>query len=144
MVFIDREEYNEQYIEDYDLFDRISFYDDRVINACLQSIDTEKLVTVLNTINNQGIESINPLAGTYVVKGATVPIARLSTGEKIFFIAEVSTQTKTRVGFGYCIHQLSNRTLRTFYNTFINDYIAVVADDRFDKEVLYAACTGGK
>lgn len=106
---------------------------------CVKKILIQRLAKTLNIINNQGIERINPLAGTFTVKGEVVPISRLSTGEKIFFIAEIYTQLGRQAGFGYCIHQLTGKTLRKFYNTFNSDYIAIVADDVYDKEVLHDA-----
>lgn len=139
MVFTYRDEFREKYWDEYVLFDKISFYDSRVIRLCQENIDTERLVRALNIINSQGIESINPLAGTFIADGEVVPISRLSTGEKIFFIAEIYTQLNQHVGFGYCIHQLTGKTLRKFYNTFSGDCVAIVADDICDKEVLYDA-----
>lgn len=139
MLFTYRDEFREKYWDNCDLFDKVSFYDSRVIRLCQENIDTERLAKTLNTINNQGIERINPLAGTFIIKGDVVPISRLSTGEKIFFIADIYTQLGRQVGFGYCIHQLTGKTLRKFYNTFNSDCIAIVADDVYDKEVLHDA-----
>lgn len=147
MIFTYREEFREEYAQRYTLYDKVSFFDDRVVQLCMRvnASYSDRIAAILNVINNQGITYIDPSVGRYTVGSNTLAMSKLSTAESVYCLAAIARIVNERVAFGHCMRQMSRRTLRRFFNEF-GDYtgIAVVGDDDIDMEVLHATCLSGR
>lgn len=81
-----------------------------------EDVDTRKMCGLLNAIRNQGIEDINLKAYAYIIDGKELSLVNLSTGERVFFCAELARQTKTHIYRG--ISQLTPRSQCKFFSEF--------------------------
>lgn len=81
-------------------------------------VDTRKMCVLLNTIRDQGIEYINLKAYVYTIKGKDLSLVNLSTGERVFFCAELARQTKTHIYLYKGLSQLTPRSQCKFFSEF--------------------------
>lgn len=147
MIFTYREEFRKEYAQQYTLYDKVSFFDDRVVQLCMRvNVSySDRIVAILNAINNQGITHIDPSVGRYTVGSDTLAMSRLSTAESVYCLAAIARVIKEKVAFGHCMWQMSRRTLQRFFNEFGDCAdIAIVGDDDIDMEVLHATCLSGR
>lgn len=143
MVFTYREEYFKEYNKDCVLLDRVDFYNGVITDMLIRigASHSEELCRALNSINNQGITEVNAMAGWYKIKDEIVPLASLSSGERIFFVAAMADILHRKVGFGYCIRQLTKTTFKKFGKLFKDTtYVMVVGDDSIWRDMYHDAC----
>lgn len=126
-----------KYIEDvYDsLSSRTNFIKSTNLQGTLEGVlllglteeDEPEVIRLLNSIANQGIESINFYRSCYTIDGKLLHFSRLSTSELLFLIAYAANKTKTEVYFCDDIAQLTNTTLKKFIGYFYSSpYVNIV------------------
>lgn len=96
----------------------------------LDSSDTANILELLNSINNQGITSIDINNYTYCVGGKKFRFSNLSTSELLFLLAYAADKAKEKVYFCSIILQLTRTTLKKFINRFHNStYVNILYKD---------------
>lgn len=117
----------------YWYFDKLSIFDGRFVELSNSLGDgyEDELVSVLNSINNQGITSISIRNGEYVVDGSVkLGIASMATSELFFLFAFLADKTCTHIYVQYYIQQLTKKTCITFFKLFGNsEYVDLILDD---------------
>lgn len=92
--------------------------------------DVPKIVLLkhLNAVNNQGITDIDLVTRTYKKGSVTLPIYKLSTGERIFLVASIATYLSTSVFYGRVMDQLSKPVIDRFLETFSDSNYVIIQD----------------
>lgn len=95
--------------------------------------DEPEVLRLLNSIANQGIESINFYRYCYTIDGNLLHFSSLSTSELLFLLAYAANKTKTEIYFCDDILQLTKTTLRKFIGYFYSSpYVNIVySSDEF-------------
>lgn len=117
-----------KYIEDvYDsLSSRTNFIRSINLQGALEGIlllglteeDEPEVLRLLNSIANQGIESINFYRSGYTIDGKLLHFSSLSTSELLFLLAYAANKMKKEIYFCNDINQLTGTTLRKFIGYF--------------------------
>ena len=90
----------------------------RDITDSLIGYDEQKILDVLNSINNQNIQSIDMYAGRYKHRDTVLSFNKLSTAEKVFLIALAADVGKKEIYIYKDIKSLTKTTLRLFIRLF--------------------------
>lgn len=80
--------------------------------------DEPEVLRLLNSIANQGIESINFYRYCYTIDGKLLHFSSLSTSELLFLLAYAADKSKKEIYFCDDITQLTSTTLRKFIGYF--------------------------
>lgn len=80
--------------------------------------DEPEVLRLLNSIANQGIESINFYRYCYTIDGKLLHFSSLSTSELLFLLAYAADKSKKEIYFCDGINQLTSTTLRKFIGYF--------------------------
>lgn len=99
----------------------------------------------LNSIGNQGIESIDVNVGYYYLKGQRLPISELANSEKVFLVACLAEKSKTSIVIADCITSLTHETFLKFLKAYgKSEYVnlaCLYADDsEYYKDLLREVC----
>lgn len=101
-----------------------------VTNIELSKEQETELLRLLNSINNQGIEAVNTLEYTYIIKGKRLLLASMSTSEALFTLAYLTDLEQVERYFYKDIKELSKETKRLFFKYFKDSkYINIIAED---------------
>lgn len=127
---------------------KINFNDEIIdLLAKFENQDANELLTILNSINNQGIEELLLPAG-YKINGKLLSVYCLSTAERVFLVAYLAIKSNVRIFLIYDLRSLERETLKLFIKTFyrkdVNDCLYLVGQDyrdierynRFIKEII--------
>lgn len=90
----------------------------RDITDSLIGYDEQKILDVLNSINNQNIQSIDMYAGRYKHRDTVLSFNKLSSAEKVFLIALAADVGKKEVYIYRDIKSLTKTTMRQFIRLF--------------------------
>lgn len=89
--------------------------------------DEPEVLRLLNSIANQGIESINFYRYCYTIDGKLLHFSSLSTSELLFLLAYAADKSKKEIYFCDDITQLTNTTLKKFIGYFHSSpYVNIV------------------
>ena len=99
----------------------------RDVTDSLIGYDEQKILDVLNSINNQNIQSIDMYAGRYKHRDTVLSFNKLSTAEKVFLLALAADIGKKEVYIYKDIKSLTKTTLRLFIRLFHDsEYVNIV------------------
>lgn len=121
----------------YWYFDKLSVFDER-FKELIRALDNgyeDELISVLNSINNQGITSIQLQGGSYTVDGnIELGLSAMATSELFFLAAFIADKMHIHIYVQYYIQQLTKKTCITFFKLFGNsEYVDLVLDEgQFD------------
>lgn len=90
----------------------------RDITDSLVGYNEQKILDVLNSINNQNIQSIDMYAGRYKHRDTVLSFNKLSSAEKVFLIALAADVGKKEVYIYRDIKSLTKTTMRQFIRLF--------------------------
>lgn len=99
----------------------------RDITDSLVGYNEQKILDVLNSINNQNIQSIDMYAGRYKHRDTVLSFNKLSTAEKVFLVTLAADIGKKEIYIYKDIKSLTKTTLRLFIKLFHNsEYVNIV------------------
>lgn len=99
----------------------------RDVTDSLIGYDEQKILDVLNSINNQNIQSIDMYAGRYKHRDTVLSFNKLSTAEKVFLLALAADIGKKEVYIYKDIKSLTKTTFRLFIRLFHDsEYVNIV------------------
>lgn len=102
-------------LKDYVYIPKIDFSRREVLNILVNACGNEvQIIEALNSINNQGITSIDLVAKTYRIGISLLALDCLSTAERLFLIAECAKQANIRVIFSAEVYELCKDVLILF------------------------------
>lgn len=128
-------------IQDYDkklkyqknYIKRIDFADNTITKLLdyTEEIDNDKLLKIINSINNQNIQSIDLKTFSYVNRNEKIGFSKLSKAERVFLVAYMADLKKKEIYLHTDITQLTKKTLKLFIKTFANSsYVNIVYNSK--------------
>ena len=98
----------------------ISFGDRTVLKLMdsIKEVDERVILKLLNSINNQNIQSIDVRTYSYVHRNEKLVFSDLAKSEKLFLAAFATNYSKIEIYFCNELQSLTQRTLRLFLRTF--------------------------
>lgn len=98
----------------------ISFANDKVVQILNKAENTDKnsLITILNTINNQGLQDIDIINMRYKTRNKWLGFSKLCKAERVFLLAYLADNLEIPLYLHTDITQLTNNTLRKFIRLF--------------------------
>ncbi len=95
----------------------------------VEGIDSNEVVSLLNEINDQNIQSMNLEKMEYIHRDQKLGFDKLSRAERVFLIAYIADKKKKNIYLHTDITQLTKKTLKLFFKKFYNsEYVNVVYD----------------
>ncbi len=95
----------------------------------MEGIDPNEVVSLLNEINDQNIQSMNLEKMEYIHRDQKLGFDKLSRAEGVFLIAYIADKKKKNIYLHTDITQLTKKTLKLFFKKFYNSqYVNVVYD----------------
>lgn len=93
-----------------------------------KSVPKNYLIDCLNAVNNQGITDIDLVIRTYRKSSITLPIYKLSTGERVFLVASIASFLGIDIYYGRVMEQLSKPVVDRFLITFKDSDHIIIHD----------------
>lgn len=124
---------------EYDCFTYVDLLGSRERQAILDTDDkySDEAVSLLNLINEQGIEKISFRQFCYTVNGKQLGLNKMSTAEKFFLISFCYMKNKRPAMFIRDIMQLSKRVQRIYVKAFKKaDNIILCIENKYRMEFL--------
>lgn len=114
--------------------------------AGIDDTHSKQVCEVLNQINDQGIEEVFVTRLQYVIRGETLPLNCLSTGERIFLLGYALCAGDEMAYLQYGFSQLSEKSCRLFMRLFNKCRLTVLCVKDMDLEyycLLLKECSDG-
>ncbi|WP_432627156.1 hypothetical protein [Brotaphodocola sp.] len=92
--------------------------------------NTKRIVTVLNMINNQGIEDVSLVGQTYVWRGETYHLSEMGTAERMFLVTCCVVEQGKHLNVVDYPDELSPKTSRIYMDLFKNADVTVYLKSR--------------
>lgn len=87
-------------------------------------------VTLLNIIFEQGITMVDIEAFIYTIKGKTLAMNRMATGERVFVVALMAHYAKVAIALSYDIWELTKKTRNLFMMTFKESPYIILTEEQ--------------
>lgn len=111
-----------------------------VATALSKFSESNELLTFLNSINNQGIESINFNKMSYCLDGEEISIFEMGTAEQLFLVTYYAVCTKKTIAIMHAYRHLRDDVLQIYLNWLKDNdkdnYVNLIIVNRDDRYVL--------